>query len=124
MRILILFILIVCAGCKPLKEMETDAAKIREMKIKNVDFSRLSDGIYSGKCEFKMVKAEVKVVIKSGEIESIKILKHENLMGKKGEQVADKVKEKQSLEVDTIAGATYSSKVILKAIENSVDGRK
>lgn len=120
MRILILIMVLLFTGCKPLKEMEEEAGKIKSMKIENIDFRKVSDGIYRGKCEFKMVKAEVEVVIKSGKLETIKIVKHENMMGKPAEKITERVKEKQSLQVDTVAGATYSSKVILKAIENSV----
>lgn len=119
MRILILIMVILFTGCKPLKEMEEEAGKITSMKIENIDFSKLGDGIYRGKCEFKMVKAEVEVVIKSGKLESVKIVKHEKMMGKPAEKITERVKEKQSLQVDVVAGATYRSKVILKAIENS-----
>jgi len=34
--------------------------------------------------------------------------------------IVDSVIENQSLDVDAISGATYSSKVILKAIENAL----
>ncbi len=36
------------------------------------------------------------------------------------EIITDKVIDTQSLQVDAISGATYSSKTILKAIENAL----
>jgi len=49
MRVLILIIVLLLAGCKPLKEMETDAAKIREMKIKKCRFQQSKQWDIQGK---------------------------------------------------------------------------
>jgi uncharacterized protein with FMN-binding domain len=47
-------------------------------------------------------------------------VKHVNGQGKPAEVITEKVIETQSLQVDVVSGATYSSKVILKAIENAL----
>ena len=62
-------------------------------------------------------QAGVKVGILSNKIESIAILYHQNGMGKKAEGITNRVIQSQSLLVDSVSGATLSSKVILKAIE-------
>ena len=40
--------------------------------------------------------------------------------GEKAEEIIYEVINMQSIDVDTVSGATYSSKVILKAIENAL----
>ncbi len=39
----------------------------------------------------------------------------------KAEKIPDKVLEEQSLQVDIVSGATFSSKVILKAVEDALN---
>ena len=55
--------------------------------------------------------------MKNHKIEDIQLLNHRNGKGKAAEVIPEKVVLSQSLKVDTITGATVSSKVILKAIE-------
>ncbi len=53
-------------------------------------------------------------------ITDIDILKHDNGKGKAAEAITSDVIKNQSVQVDVVTGATYSSKVILKAIENAL----
>ena len=66
------------------------------------------------------VSAKVSVTIKDHRIESIELLEHNNGQGAGAEVIPSIVVEKQTMQIDTISGATYSSKVILKAIENAL----
>src|SRR5471030_920229 len=93
---------------------------IREIKIENVDLSTISDGKYTGSCDASYIAAEVSVTVKDHKITDISLLKHKNERGKPAEVIPGKVVEAQNLKVDTISGATNSSKVILKAIENAL----
>jgi uncharacterized protein with FMN-binding domain len=54
-------------------------------------------------------------------IEYIELVKHKNGRGGPAEIIPIKVVEAQSLDVDIVSGATSSSKVILKAIENALN---
>ncbi|MBA7580983.1 hypothetical protein ES708_22882 [subsurface metagenome] len=54
-------------------------------------------------------------------IAGIELVKHRSGQGAPAEMIASKVVEAQTLEVDVVSGATYSSKVILKAIENALN---
>lgn len=63
------------------------------------------------------VSATVEVIIEGGRIEDIRLLDHGNGMGQPAEAIIEDVVEDQSLDVDSVSGATYSSRVILKAIE-------
>jgi uncharacterized protein with FMN-binding domain len=51
------------------------------------------------------------------------LVKHRNGRGAAAEAITGKVISAQSLKVDTISGATMSSKVILLAIESALKGR-
>lgn len=61
------------------------------------------------------------MVINKHKIEEINILEHRNEMGKPAEKIIYDIKKQQSLNVDTISGATNSSNVIKKAIENAFE---
>jgi len=88
--------------------------------ITTPDFSHLEDGDYTGRYSAFPVNVELSVEIQDGKIIAIDITKHDNGQGKDGEKIVDDVIKAQSLEVDVISGATYSSKVILKAIEDAL----
>jgi len=66
------------------------------------------------------VSAKVKVVVKGHRITGIELVEHRHGRGAAAEAIPGRVVEAQCLAVDTVAGATYSSKVILKAIENAL----
>lgn len=93
---------------------------ISEIVISNPDIFKLSDGIYKGSYDAIMVAADVSVTVEGNRIKEIKLDRHKNERGQKAEVITDKVIAAQSLKVDTISGATNSSKVILKAIDNAL----
>jgi uncharacterized protein with FMN-binding domain len=94
---------------------------VSEVNIKSVDLSKVHDGTYTGSFDAIFVAAAVEVTVKDNKITDIKLLKHKTERGKPAEVIIDDVKQKQSLQVDAISGATNSSKVILKAIENALE---
>ena len=88
--------------------------------ISTLELSSIDDGIYMGEYILSPVKVIVQVQIKNHKIHEIKILEHQNGFGEKAEIINERVMEKQTLEVDVVSGATVSSKVMLKAIENAL----
>jgi uncharacterized protein with FMN-binding domain len=90
--------------------------------ISDVDLSQVPDGVHSGSFDVRIVAADVKVEVQSGRIESIEIVRHSHGRGAAAEAVTQSVLQTQSLSVDAVSGATMSSKVILKAIENALTG--
>lgn len=94
--------------------------QIDNMVISNVDITKIADGTYTGNCEVFPVSVEVKVTVKNHKITGIELVKHVNGKGAKAETIINKVVEAQTLQVDIVTGATSSSKVILKAIENAL----
>lgn len=97
---------------------------ISQMVINNIDLSTIEDGIYSGEYNYNdVLSAKVKITVEDNRIIDIDIVEHKCGLGKKAEVIADRVVESQNLSVDTVTGATGSSKVILKAIENALTGK-
>jgi len=103
---------ILLTGC-PTEEFEA-------ISIDGIDLSSTADGTYEGAYDTSMVKATVAVTVAANRITVIKILRHDNGMGKKAEAIVDRVIDAQRTKVDTVSGATGSSLVILKAIERAV----
>ncbi len=94
--------------------------KPKDLKITNIDASTIKDGVYVGSADNGLVKAAVSVEISNGKIVNVSILDHDNLLGKPAEKIVDSIVEQQSLDVDAIASATYSSDTIRKAVENAL----
>lgn len=94
--------------------------EFKAITIEGINLSSTADGTYEGAFETSLVKATVSVVVEANRITGIKILRHENGMGKKAEAIVTRVVEAQTTRVDTVSGATGSSLVILKAIEQAV----
>lgn len=107
-------------GGKYLIAVQKYKKAVSEIKIGSVDLSKVSDGKYSGSCDAVFVGSEVLVTVKNNKIEDIILITHKTERGKSAEVIQDEVLKSQSLQVDTISGATNSSKVILKSIENAL----
>jgi uncharacterized protein with FMN-binding domain len=97
------------------------AIKVPVFDIHTVDIQKVEDGTYEGEYKTTMVKAIVKVSVKNKVITELDIVKHDCGLGKKAEKITSNVLKAQSLQVDTISGATLSSRVILKATQNALD---
>lgn len=91
-----------------------------QMPISNVALDTIDDGIYEGNYSVFPITVKLNVAVKGHKITEILILEHINGQGGKAEAITDQVIEKQSLQVDIISGATYSSKVILRALSNAL----
>ncbi|HBL83393.1 MAG: hypothetical protein A2Y17_04470 [Clostridiales bacterium GWF2_38_85] len=116
----IIIVIISVAVFQFIKATNESMKQLEVLTIENVDLSEVADGEYNGKYELFPVTVEVNVTIKDHKITKIDILKHDNGKGQPAEAITDAVVSANSLEVDTISGATMSSKVILKAIENAL----
>ncbi len=77
--------------------------------------------MYTGEYILMPVKVSAQVEVKNHKIENIIILEHENGLGKKAEVITESIISKQNLDVDIITGATVSSKVIIKAVDNALN---
>jgi len=62
--------------------------------------------------------------LQDGAIVAINLLRHDNGRGASAEQVINDMVDKQTTDVDAISGATNSSNVIRKAVENALNGQQ
>ena len=98
-------------------KIQDELEYLKIIHIEDVDLLQIDDGEYIGEYDSFPVSAIVEVEIVNHEIVDITIVEHINGQGDAGELIVESVINSQSLDVDSIAGATYSSRVILLAIE-------
>lgn len=106
--------------------LEPGLREARDLTITEVDFANLRDGIFEG--AYKGTRdstrdTKVQVTVASGKVGVIRVV--EGVMANEKSvrlmhDLLDSVVEKQSLQVNAVSGATISSKVLLKAIENAL----
>lgn len=90
-----------------------------------MEHQKLFDGIYEGSYRRGPMKARVKITIENQRISSIDLLEHDTWKGEEAEKIIpDRIIQEQSTEVDTVSGATMSSRVIMNAVQNAVDRAK
>jgi uncharacterized protein with FMN-binding domain len=103
-----------------LKSVKNYKDTVKAMIIQDVDLTNVPDGTYTGECNVDIVYAKVKVTVKDQAITNIDLVEHKNGKGKPAERIVDDIVKEQSVKVDTVSGATNSSKVIMKAVENAL----
>jgi uncharacterized protein with FMN-binding domain len=111
-------------GVRYIISVEKYKETIKQIKIGTVDLSKIPNGTYTGSFDAVYIAAKVSVAVKDNKITNITLLSHKNQRGKPAEVIPLKVVKAQSLQVDTISGATNSSKVILESIENALESAK
>ena len=86
----------------------------------------LTDGVYKGTGTGYAGGITVAVQIKDKQIVAIDILSSSDdaAFFKRAQAVIDKIIEGQTLDVDTVSGATYSSRGIISAVKNALTGEK
>lgn len=120
---LIVFILLVLASALVTFfyiKISNDLESLGVITIDDVDMNQVTDGSYIGEYQVFPIHVIVQVEISDHLITNITIVEHDNGQGDDAETIVDDVMTEQSLQVDAIAGATYSSKVILLAIQDAL----
>jgi uncharacterized protein with FMN-binding domain len=123
-RILLIISLIILAcvlgGSIAFQTIQKNLNDLKALRIEDIPMAQVADGVYVGGYGVFPVTAQVEVTVKDHLIDHARILKHQNGQGSAGEAVVEKAAQLDSLQVDTVSGATYSSKVLLKAMENAL----
>ena len=94
--------------------------KVNALTFSSICASQVADGIYEGGCETGVVNALVRVTIENHQMSVITLLRHDNGRGLPAQQILREMLQRQSTDVELVSGATYSSKVIRKAVENAL----
>lgn len=85
------------------------------------------DGVYTGVGEGYGGDIAATMVLQDKTIKAILLTDHKNeddRYFKRAKKVVDTIIDKQSLSVDTVSGATYSSKGIIEAVSNAMEAAK
>jgi len=119
--VVVIFVIVVGIGSKLFLIYMDMKEKVSDIEFSELELSELEDGEYYGSYSLGIVSAKVCVSVSDGKIDDIEIVEHITGRGKKAEDIVEAVIDEQSVMIDIISGATYSSKTILKAIENAVN---
>ena len=115
-----LLVITLFAGGLYLKSIGAYKAKVDALTFEEIDLKKVEDGVYEGQCDTGVVRARVQVTVRDHRMESIELLEHENGRGTPAEAILDQMVQEQTTAVDAVSGATCSSKVIRKAVENAI----
>ena len=109
----------------PAKKEETKEKKEEKKTAAKGTFD-LEDGVYKGTGTGYAGDITVSVLIKDKQIVSIDILSSSDdaAFFTRAKAVIDKIIEGQTLDVDTVSGATFSSRGIVSAVKNALTGEK
>ena len=109
----------------PIKKEETKEKKEEKKTAAKGSFD-LEDGVYKGTGTGYAGDITVSVQIKDKQIVSIDILSSSDdaAFFSRAKAVIDKIIEGQTLDVDTVSGATFSSRGIISAVKNALTGEK
>ncbi len=95
--------------------------RVKDATIKDIDIAEVPDGVYTGEYNVDFIYARVEATIEDGMITELKLLEHRNERGGPAEVITDRILDEQKIDVDTVTGATNSSIVIKKAVENALE---
>lgn len=117
-------------------EQETADRAVETKSVKAADQSvqeetkgsfQLEDGTYEGTGTGFHGEIKVSVKVQDQSIDTIEVLSHsddEAFFNRAKEGVVSSILSRQTTEVDTVTGATYSSKGIIQAVKNALTGEK
>lgn len=105
-----------------LKAVADYQREVRAMTFAEPDLGAIGDGTYEGMCDVGFIRARVAVTVRGGAITAVELLEHKNGRGAAAERITEAVTAEQRIGVDAVTGATNSSSVIKKAVENALAG--
>ena len=104
------------------KDKSSDTKK-KSSKKKNAK-GNFEDGVYTGQGTGYGGITEVEVTVENGSITKIEVLSNhdDQTFFNRALTLIDTIIDEQSYDVDTVSGATYSSRGILEAVKNALTG--
>jgi uncharacterized protein with FMN-binding domain len=121
---LIVFVVLAISGGIGWSFLSKEHNEARSLPLNAVDFTRLTDGTYVGEYAGGMYKwraNSVEVTVSSGEVTKIEpILGVADQGNGSTKKLYDRVIAAQTLQVDTISGATLTANAYLQAVENAL----
>jgi uncharacterized protein with FMN-binding domain len=93
---------------------------VRRMTVSPVDLSKVSDGLYPGSFRAGRFSYSVEVTVKDHRIEAVKSAGRKQAQDAVIRQIFARIVEGQSVKVDTVSGASLTTKAVSKAVENAL----
>jgi uncharacterized protein with FMN-binding domain len=122
--IVALVILVVVIGViETIRTATRQMDELMERPVESIDLDDIPDGTYEGEVKTIPVYVKVEVVVEDHEIIRIELIEHRHGQGESAETIVEEIVSAQSLDVDLITGATYSSKAIILAIADALSGK-
>jgi uncharacterized protein with FMN-binding domain len=119
--ILILVVAIIVIGVVGLFFLTRGLKSGSKVEISSINPSSLDDGIYKGAYSAGRWSNELAVTMKGGKIQEIKIIKDMDIAPPEiSNEIFSRVIKLQNIDVDTVSGATVTSKAYLKSIETAL----
>ena len=114
------------AGAIGWSRLSKEHKEARSLPLQDVDFATLKDGTYHGAYGGGMYKwraNECQVTVSSGRVTDIQLVGSKDPGGKNTQHqvLYERVIAAQSVQVDTISGATLTSRAYLKAVEDALN---
>lgn len=103
-----------------LKSVADYKQAVKNLVVGEVVLSRVSDGTYEGGCDVGFISARVEVTVQDGKMTDIALLEHKNERGAPAETIIGDMVAAQRIDVDAVTGATNSSTVLKKAVEDAL----
>ena len=106
------------------KETESKESEEKQSFIEAGRFRNLTDGIYTGSADAFRGDVEVQVTVENQKVKNISILSYcdtEEYFFKAAPIVIQQMEDEQSLNIDAVSGATYSSNGIIHAVANALE---
>ncbi len=95
--------------------------ELKGIEIHEVDLSSIPDGTYEGEYKVFPIHVILNVSVRNHEITGIDLIKHDNGQGAPAEALLDEIVKEQKIDLDAVSGASYSSRVILLAVEDALN---
>lgn len=92
---------------------------IRKLEIHDIDISSLEDGEYEGSYHKTRWNYRVKLTVKDGRIEDVSFIEKPD-DGKFSKNASEEILKAQSVQIDTVSGATINTRAFQKAVENAL----
>ena len=106
------------------KKPEQEESEDKQSFIEAGRFQNLTDGIYTGSADAFRGDVEVQVTVEKQKVSDISILSYcdtEEYFFRAAPAVIEQMKAEQSLNVDAVSGATYSSNGVIHAVANALE---
>ena len=93
---------------------------VRRLAVNPVDLAGIEDGAYSGSFRKGRFSYSVEVTVKDHRLQAVKSTGGRQAQDAVIQQIFARIVEVQSVQVDTVSGASLTTKAVSKAVENAL----